>query len=103
MGVSLRAQLLEDQQMLTAEQAQFDDFGPKVIRVSPVPPHLDEAGALTVVAEDGEVAGDVSWHWRQWGPNRASWCPMIGIWIRPGYRGKGIGSAAQRQLAELFF
>jgi RimJ/RimL family protein N-acetyltransferase len=28
---------------------------------------------------------------------------MIGIWIRPSARGRGIGRAAQRQLAELFF
>lgn len=60
-----------------------------------MPPGLDEVGALTVVAQDGAVAGYVSWHWRHWGPNRASWCPMIGIWIRPEHRGQGIGSAAQ--------
>lgn len=52
---------------------------------------------------DGELAGNVSWHYVHWGPNRASWCPMIGIWLRPSARGRGIGRAAQRALAELFF
>jgi RimJ/RimL family protein N-acetyltransferase len=28
---------------------------------------------------------------------------MIGIWLRPEYRGQGIGRAAQAQLVELFF
>jgi len=28
---------------------------------------------------------------------------MIGIWLRPGARGRGVGRAAQRALAELFF
>jgi RimJ/RimL family protein N-acetyltransferase len=28
---------------------------------------------------------------------------MIGIWLRPAARGRGIGRLAQRQLAELFF
>lgn len=103
MDVSLRAQRIEDLQVLTGEEAEFNDFGPTAIRASPVLPHLDEAGALTVVLADNAVAGSVSWHWRHWGPNRPSWCPMIGIWIRPKYRGQGIGSVAQRQLAMLFF
>jgi RimJ/RimL family protein N-acetyltransferase len=28
---------------------------------------------------------------------------MIGIWLRPEYRGRGIGTAAQARVAELFF
>jgi RimJ/RimL family protein N-acetyltransferase len=49
------------------------------------------------------LAGDVSWHYLRWGPNEASRCPMIGIWLRPVARGRGVGRAAQRALAELFF
>jgi RimJ/RimL family protein N-acetyltransferase len=64
---------------------------------------LDDAGGLVVLDEHGAVAGDVSWHWVHWGPNKASSCPMIGIWLRPAARGRGIGRAAQRELAELFF
>jgi RimJ/RimL family protein N-acetyltransferase len=99
----LQAQHPEDLRLLTGAEAGFDDFGPRAVQSAPAPPQLDESGALTVVAADGAVAGDVSWHWRQWGPNRASWCPMIGIWLAPEFRGRGIGRAAQRQLAELFF
>ena len=69
----------------------------------PSPPGLDAPGGLCVIADDGQVAGVVSWHWVQWGPNAGSRCPMIGIWLRPAYRGRGIGSAAQSQLADLFF
>ncbi len=56
-----------------------------------------------MIAGDGQLAGDVSWHWTQWGPTAGSRCPMIGIWLRPGYRGHGIGTAAQAQVVELFF
>lgn len=67
------------------------------------PAKLDDAGGLVIVDEEGHVAGYVSWRWNHWGPNAASRCPMIGIWLRPASRGRGIGRAAQRQLAELFF
>lgn len=67
------------------------------------PAGLDDAGGLAVLDEDGGLAGDVSWHWVQWGPNKASRCPMIGIWLRPVARGRGIGQTAQRELAQLFF
>jgi len=103
MRVSLRPQTVEDLPLLSANgNADFNDFGPRARPASPPPPSLDDDGALTVLA-DGAVAGAVSWHWRQWGPNRASSCPMIGISIRPEHRGRGIGTAAQRQLAQLFF
>jgi hypothetical protein len=49
------------------------------------------------------LAGYVSWIYVRWGPNSASRCPMIGIGLLSGARGRGIGRAAQRALAELFF
>jgi RimJ/RimL family protein N-acetyltransferase len=58
---------------------------------------------LTVVSLTGEVAGDVSWRWQQWGPNAGSRCPMIGIWLRPSHRGAGLGTRAQAELVTLFF
>jgi RimJ/RimL family protein N-acetyltransferase len=64
---------------------------------------LDDSGGLAVVDEGDSVAGYVSWRWNHWGPNAASRCPMIGIWLTPSARGRGIGRLAQRQLAELFF
>jgi RimJ/RimL family protein N-acetyltransferase len=103
MSVALRPQQPGDLPLLTGGESPFDDFGPRAEPPTPSPAKLDAAGGLSVVADDGHVAGDISWHWVQWGPNAGSRCPMIGIWLRPSYRGQGIGSAAQAQLADLFF
>jgi len=103
MPVTLRPQQPDDLPLLIGGQSPFDDFGPRAAPVAPSSPQLDAAGGLTVIADDGQVAGDISWHWKQWGPNSGSHCPMIGIWLRPSCRGRGIGRAAQAQLADLFF
>jgi RimJ/RimL family protein N-acetyltransferase len=100
--VTLRPQLPADLPLLVGGSSPFDDFGPVAKGQHPAPPRLDDAGALAVVDEAGQLAGDISWHWRAWGPNAASRCVMIGIWLRPGHRGRGIGRQAQRQLVELF-
>lgn len=102
MAVSLRPQHHDDLLLLTGGESPFDDFGP-ASPPEPRPPRLDTDGGLCVIADDGQLAGAVSWHWTQWGPTAGSRCPMIGIWLRPGYRGRGIGTAAQAQVAELFF
>ena len=102
MTVSLRPQQPDDMHLLTGGHSPFDDFGP-ARRTEPRPARLEADGGLAVIAGDGQLAGDVSWHWTQWGPTAGSRCPMIGIWLRPGYRGHGIGTAAQAQVAELFF
>ena len=99
----LRPQRPEDVPLLTGGDSPLTDFGPRAELRMPRPPGLDGDGALSVMAPDGAVAGDVSWHWEQWGPNAGSRGPMIGIWLRRGYRGQGIGSAAQAQLVDLFF
>ena len=99
----LRPEELGDLARLTGGDSPFDDFGPRPVRTKVRPANLDDAGGLVVLNRDGEVAGDVSWHYVHWGPARASWCPMIGIWLRQDARGRGIGSAAQRELVELFF
>ena len=103
MTVTLRPQRPDDLPLLTGGDSAFDDFGPRLPRLSPSPSDLDGAGGLCVVAEDGQVAGDLEWHWERYGPNAGSRCPMIGIWLRRTYRGRGIGGAAQRQMADLFF
>ncbi len=103
MRVTLRPQRPADLALLIGGDSPFDDFGPRPPQTEPRPSGLDDAGSLAVIAGDGEVAGDVGWHWRQWGPGPGSRCPMIGIWLRPDHRGQGIGRAAQAQLADLFF
>jgi RimJ/RimL family protein N-acetyltransferase len=101
--VTLRAQEPTDLPLLTGGDSPFDDFGPRAVLTSPQSPSLDGAGGLTVVTEDGRVAGDISWHWVQWGPNQGSRCPMIGIWLHGDHRGQGVGRDAQAQIADLFF
>jgi RimJ/RimL family protein N-acetyltransferase len=103
MPVTLRPLEAADLPLLTGGDSPFDEFGPKAVRTEPKPAALEATGSLAVIADDGELAGDVSWHWEHWGPNAGSRCPMIGIWLRPAYRGRGIGSVAQGQLARMFF
>lgn len=92
-----------DLPLLTGGDSPFDDFGPRSPRTNAPSAGLDDSGGLAVLDEDGALAGFVSWHWNHWGPNAASRCPMIGIWLMASARGRGIGGLAQRQLAELFF
>lgn len=103
-GVSLRAVEPRDLELLTGGDSPFDDFGPRMPRTKAPAAGLDDSGGLAVVEDgDEDLAGYVSWHWNHWGPNAASRCPMIGIWLRPSARGRGVGRQAQRQIAELFF
>jgi RimJ/RimL family protein N-acetyltransferase len=102
--VSLRAVEPADLVLLTGGDTPFDDFGPRASRTNVPAARLDDSGGLAVLDDGGgDLAGFVSWRWNQWGPNAASRCPMIGIWLRPAARGRGIGRQAQRQVAELFF
>ena len=82
--------------------SEFDDFGPRPGRSVPVPCGVDADGHLAVVVDD-VVVGDLGWHWVHWGPNRASWCPMLGISLAPEHRGMGYGTEAQRQAVDLLF
>lgn len=100
--ITLRALLPGEYAEPRDPASEFDDFGPRQPSLSPAPCSLDEAGQLAVVA-DGALAGTVSWHWTQWGPTKASRCAMIGIWLEPEARGKGIGTQAQAELARLLF
>jgi len=102
-AVVLRPEQSDDLALLTGGDSPFDEFGPRSERATVRPADLEDSGGLAVLDENGILAGDVSWHYVQWGPNKASRCPMIGIWLQPVARGRGIGRAAQRALAELFF
>lgn len=59
----------------------------------------DDRGTL-VVQVGSDAIGVVSWHAVHHGPPPWSRCWNIGIALRPRWRGKGYGGAAQRALAE---
>lgn len=101
--IRLRAQEAADLPLLAGGESPFDDFGPTAPRAAPVSPDVDVPGGLTVLDGDGQVAGEVSWRVQQWGPNAGSRCVMFGIWLRPAYRGRGVGTAAQIALVDLLF
>ncbi len=61
-----------------------------------------EAGGL-VVEYDSEVAGWVTWSKHFWGPEVTSWGWTIGIILFPAFRGRGIGTAAQKELTDYLF
>lgn len=53
-----------------------------------------------VVDDDGTAAGSVSWHLPE-GRNPGVW--VLGIWLLPEHRGKGVGTACQRLLVDYLF
>jgi RimJ/RimL family protein N-acetyltransferase len=57
-----------------------------------------QSGHLAVGLADGSCAGEVDW--RAVGETGNF---EIGIWLFPEHRGRGIGTAAQRQLADYLF
>lgn len=61
----------------------------------------DEGSLLVCLA--GQPVGAVQWHQVHYGPNRGSWALNVGISIEPASRGRGIGSRAQRLLADYLF
>jgi RimJ/RimL family protein N-acetyltransferase len=63
----------------------------------------DGSGMLAVETANGDLVGSVSWHLVQHGPSAACRAFNIGISLFPAHRGRGYGSAAQRQLADYLF
>lgn len=64
---------------------------------------LGQDRGMLVVTADDDMAGTVSWHQVVHGPNQGSRCWNIGIYLLPDHRGQGIGSHAQRLLADYLF
>lgn len=83
-----------------ATSSEWDDWGP-MAEDSQQTNGMD-VGRLLVLA-DGEAVGDVSWHPVWYGPTAGSRALNIGIGLVPQARGRGIGSLAQRLLAEHLF
>jgi len=61
-----------------------------------------DGGVLTVCWGD-EVAGRVEWSPGYWGRRETSMCWTIAIGLRPVFRGRGIGTEAQRLLVAYLF
>jgi len=64
---------------------------------------LSEQEGQLLICLDGEPVGAVQWHAVQYGPNRGSIALNLGIAITPSARNRGIGSRAQRLLADYLF
>jgi len=60
-------------------------------------------GSRVISAPDGTVLGRVTFHQVAYGPNRRSLAWRIGVTVLPAYRRRGIGSRAQRMLADELF
>ncbi len=63
----------------------------------------ENSGTLAIETVDGALVGSVSWHPVRHGPSAACRALNIGISLFAEYRGRGIGSKAQRLLAEYLF
>ncbi|MEU6779177.1 GNAT family protein [Nonomuraea angiospora] len=61
-----------------------------------------DSGAFVVDVE-GSIAGWVSWVKHFWGPEDTSWSWTIGIILFPEFRGRGVGTAAQKELSDYLF
>jgi RimJ/RimL family protein N-acetyltransferase len=60
-------------------------------------------GNLAVLDETGTLVGDVSFRRIPTGPATSSWCWAVGISLLSAHRGRGLGAAAQRELARYLF
>jgi RimJ/RimL family protein N-acetyltransferase len=64
---------------------------------------LGEDDGSMLICVDDEPIGGVQWHAVNYGPNRGSTALNLGIAITPAARGQGVGSQAQRLLADYLF
>ncbi len=80
------------------EGDDFADWGPNFFK-----PNFEIHRFFIVVGEPGEIVGSLSWHDTWYGPTTGSLAWNIGIGLAPSARGRGIGSLAQRLLAQHLF
>jgi RimJ/RimL family protein N-acetyltransferase len=64
---------------------------------------LSEDQGTLLICLDGEPVGELQWHPVLYGPNQGSRALNLGIAITPAARGRGVGSRAQRLLADYLF
>lgn len=101
------APLLE--RLYAYEAGGFNDFG-QGRRTIPDDQWTDgelrsaHRGTLLIeTVEDGATLGTISYHRVSYGPNEQSGALMLGIELLPEARGRGIGTEAQRVLANWLF
>jgi RimJ/RimL family protein N-acetyltransferase len=64
---------------------------------------IDTDGGMLAVTDGGACLGRVEWFKSAWGRADTSQCWTIAAGLLPAWRGRGIGSAAQRMLADYLF
>lgn len=112
--VRLRDVTLADADLLDAwavdeAGSEFNDFGeePKPLPrdvLADGPLRNDRNGMLVVERiADGQPIGTVGWHLVHYGPGPKSQAWNFGIELRPEARGQGLGTEAQRLLADFLF
>lgn len=90
-------------------EAEYGDFMAMHRRRTSNQDRWDLDGLLTeqegqlLICLDDEPVGVLQWHGVQYGPNRGSIALSLGIAIQPAARGRGVGSRAQRLLADYLF
>ncbi len=100
MSVTIRAAADTDQPLLDAWAADPGPYGEWGDRTGAEP--VTVLGRMIVLDDDVPV-GDLSWHPEGYGANAGSVAINIGISLIPEARGRGIGTVAQRLLAEHLF
>ena len=87
-----------DESRAVATPSEYEQWPDDVFVMPP------KSGRLLVVVTDtsgvGAVAGAVSWHVESYGPTQGSFAWNIGIGLAESCRGHGVGSLAQRLLAD---
>jgi RimJ/RimL family protein N-acetyltransferase len=90
-------------------EGEFNDFLALRRRRTPNPDRWEQDGLLDedegrlLICLDGEPVGALQYFPTRYGPNRGSQALCLGISIEPHARGRGVGSRAQRLLADLLF
>ncbi len=113
--VSIRAIAAEDLDLLStwrndpAHETEYGDFMVMHRRRTSYRQRWDDTGMLTedegqlMVCVNGEPAGVVQYFPSQYGPNRGSTALCLGIALEPAFRGRGVGTRAQRLVCDYLF
>lgn len=94
----LRLRMRSDADVLPDESSEWDDWDDDFV------PEQEQPQRFRGVVEWGDrLVGSVSWSPVLYGPTHGSRAWMIGIGLAEQFRGQGVGTVAQRALAEALF